>query len=160
LVDSSFACLALLEDETCELYEMMVSKANDMQVKLLLDCILQESRTHRELLEDIDKFLGHDSNPSFSECGKQMGQLFTQAVTFVRSAKGEVSGGAPILDVVRKLVDFEASASEEYLTEMHAGVRALVEVNPAVKRILQGIAQDEKSHVEILQLILGMASKK
>lgn len=160
MVDSSFACLAMLEDETCELYEMMVSKAGDMQVELLLGSILEESRTHRELLKHIDKFLGHDSNPSFTECGKQMGQLFTQSLTFVRSAKEEVSGGAPILEIARKLVDFEESASEEYLTEIHAGVRALVETNPAVKRILQKIAHDEKSHVEILQLILRMASKK
>jgi len=139
---------------------MMVSKAGDMQVKLLLDSIIQESRTHRELLKHIDKFLGHDSNQSFAECGKQMGQLFTQALTFVRSAKEEVSGGAPILEIARKLVDFEESASEEYLTEMHAGVRALVELNPAVKRILQKIANDEKSHVETLQLILEMATTK
>ena len=138
----------------------MVDKAKDNQIKLLLDCILQESRTHRELFKHMDKFSGNDSNPSLTECGKHMGQLFTQALKFVRSAKEEVSGGAPIPDIARKLVDFEASASEEYLTEIHAGVRALVEVNPAVKRILEEIAHDERSHVEILQLILRMASKK
>jgi rubrerythrin len=160
LVDSGFACLALLEDETCQLYEAMIDKERDNQIKLLLDCILQESRTHRELLRHIDKFLGHNSNPSSTECGKQMGQLFTQALTFVRSAKEDVSEGAPILDIARKLINFEESASEEYLTEIHAGVRALLEVNPAVKKFLQGIAQDEKSHVEILQLILTMTSKK
>jgi rubrerythrin len=160
LVDSSFACLAMLEDETCQLYEIMVSKTNDIQVKLLLDNILQESRTHRELLKHIDSFLGHDCNPSRAECEKQMGRLFAKALAFVRSAKDEASQGKAISEIARKLLDFEQSASEEYLTEMHAGIRALIEINPAVKRILEGIAHDEKTHVEILQLILQMAPKE
>ena len=67
--------------------------------------------------------------------------------------------GLPIDQVARKLLEVEDAANEEYVSEMHTRARAfLIERDPAVKKILEGIANDEKEHVEALNLILETAA--
>lgn len=158
--DPSFACLAMLEDEAYQLYEMMVHLADDNQTSLLLDIILQETRKHRELLRHLSRVFEHSPPQSTIECERLMGQLFTQAVMLVRSVKNNVLNGATVREAARELADFERGASEEYVAEMHAGIRAIVQTNPAVKKILEGIANDEKGHIEILQLVTNIAANK
>jgi rubrerythrin len=161
LGNSSFACLALLEDETCKLYEVMVEEAKELQTSLLLDVILQETRKHRELLNHLSRVFEDASlSPTETVCEGQLGQFFTQALTVVRSLKDEVLKSMPVAEAAVRLVDFERSASEEYLTELHVGLAATAEANQAVKRILEGIAEDEVRHVQILKLITEMAARK
>ena len=110
LADSTFACLAFLEDETCKLYEVMVEKAEELQTSLLLDLILQETRKHRELLNHLSKVFEHGPlAPTDAGCERQLGQLFTQALAIVRSVKDEVLKGTPVAEAAGKLVDFERS---------------------------------------------------
>jgi hypothetical protein len=143
MADSSFACLAFLEDETCQLYEVMVEKAGELQTSLLLDLILQETRKHRELLNHLSRvFERGPLTLTDTECEGQLGQLFTQALATVRSVKDEVLKGTPVAKAAEKLVDFERSASEEYLTELHASIAADAQTNQAVKKSLEGIAED------------------
>ena len=157
--DSGFACLALLEDKTYELFELMMKKSDDSQTSLLLDVILQETRKHRELLRHLSKEFEKEVAPSETECGKQLGEFFTKSMSLIHSARDEVHGGMPVAEAARKLIAFEQGAGEEYLTQLNVNVRLLVERNPAVRKILEGIADDEKGHIEILKLIIEIASK-
>jgi hypothetical protein len=137
----------------------MISKTKDSEISLLLDIIMQETRKHRELLKHLSKFF--ESNPvvSATECEKQMGQFFVQALALVHSVRDEVTRGIPIAKAASRLVAFEESANEEYVTEMNTRVAMLVETNQAVKKVLEDIAEDERGHVEILQLVAETASK-
>lgn len=159
MADPSFSCLALLENEICFLYEVLVDRAENIQVKLLLDLILQESRAHRELFERLSElFARYESGPSLNQCGKEMGELFMQALKATRSVRDRVLGGMPVMEAARLLLKVEENAGEEQLTEMHSEIRALEASNSAVKRILHDIAEDEKSHVEILKQVIEIAS--
>jgi len=135
-------------------------KNSNTETGLLLDIILQETRKHRELLRHLSTVYEHDAQPA-SECGKEMGEWFTQALRIVHTVKGEVLRGMPVEDAARKLIDLETGAGEEYLTASHARVKNLTEQNQAVKLILENIAADEEGHAEILQrLVTKTASKK
>jgi Mg2+ and Co2+ transporter CorA len=160
LVDSSFACLALLEDETCQLFELLMKKTDDTQTNLLLDVILQETRKHRELFRHLSTIFENGPVATPLECGKTLGEFFTTTMALINSAREMTLRGMPMVEVVRKLISLEEGASEEYLTEMHANVRLLVERNQAARKILENIADDEREHVEILKLVIEIASKR
>jgi hypothetical protein len=81
-------------------------------------------------------------------------------MALINSAREMTLRGMPVVEVVRKLISLEEGASEEYLTEMHANVRLLVERNQAARKILENIADDEREHVEILKLVIEIASKR
>jgi len=133
---------------------------SDAETGLLLDIILQETRKHRELLRHLSRVYEHDAQP-VSECEKEMGRWFMQAIHLVNTVKGEVLRGMPVQDAARKLIDLETGAGEEYLTASHARIRTLgKETSQAVKMILENIAADEEEHAEILQLVTKTASKK
>ena len=159
LTDSSFACLSFLEDETCQLFELMVKKADDSETRLLLDIILQETRKHRELLKHLSMVLGERAMVSGKEC-EGMGEWFMKAVALTRTVKAEIQGGMSIPEAARKLISFENDAGEEYVIQAHAAARALDQENQAVKTVLENIATDEKGHAEILHLVTEVASKK
>jgi len=156
LPESKFACLALLEDEACQLYEVMVAKSEDPAVSLLLDVILQESRTHRELFRHASSICEHTSS-SLADCSKQMGTLFVHSVEFIRSIRIQVSDGMPIDEAAGKLVKFEEDvANEEDVTLLYASLTSIATLDIVMKRILGGIAQDERHHAELLRLILDL----
>ena len=158
MADSTFACLAFLEDETCQLLEIMIKNSNT-ETGLLLDIILQETRKHRELLRHLSTVYEHDALP-VSECENEMGEWFKQAVRLVHTVKGEVLRGMPVQDAARKLIELETGAGEEYLTASHARIKNLTEQNQAVKMILDNIAADEEGHAEILQRLVTKTSSK
>jgi rubrerythrin len=160
LTEPSFDCLAVLEDEACQLYEVLVDKSEDPGVGLLLDKILMETRMHRDLLKHASKITGQ-STTSVAECEKRMGTLFVHSVEFLRSIKNQVLNGMPVAEAAAKLVKFEEdAASEEDLSLVYANVNAAVTTNVAMKRILADIAEDEESHAEILELIVEISNKK
>jgi rubrerythrin len=138
----------------------MVEKADTTEASLLLDVILQESRKHRELLTHMSKAFEDYSAPSASDCGEQLGQLFTQGLSLLCSIKDEVLNGTSVTQVAHELVDFEKSVSEEYVTAAYARIGAISESNSTVKKILEDIAEDERGHVELLKLVVDMAAKK
>ena len=154
MTDSTFACLALLEDEACQLYEFMMTKSESAGASLLLNEISQESRTHRELFRQAGNIVGNTVS-SMSDCMKQMEPLFVHSVEFIRTVKNQVSNGMPFVEAVEKLVKFEEdAANEEDLTSLYAELTSATTLDIAMKRILEGIAQDEKRHAENLRLIL------
>jgi len=159
LADSTFACLSFLEDETCQLFELMMKRAEDAEIRLLLDIILQETRKHRELLKHLSAVFGEAAIVSSRECEK-MGEWFKQAVALTRSVKAEVQRGMDTAEAARRLIDFERDVGEEYVAQAHAAARASVQENQAVRTVLESIARDEKGHAELLQLVIDIASQK
>ncbi len=98
MADVTFACLALLEDETCHLYEVMFDRTEDGQVKRLLGEILVETRNHRKLLEAIsNNHIGNVLGPAETECDS-MGELFKQALTSTRHMRDEIVKGMPLVE--------------------------------------------------------------
>jgi rubrerythrin len=160
LVVASFACLSFLEDEAFQLYELMLKKAEDTETSLLLDTVLQETLKHRELMKHLSTVFERDSVQGAIECEKRMGQFFTQSLQLVRSVRDEVQRGISIAKAARKLMALEESLSEEYSAEMYVKAELLLQTNQVVKKILEGIARDERGHIEILQLITEISSKE
>ena len=155
--DTTLACLAELEDEACKLYEVLVDKSERPEVSLLFDEILQETRTHRELLRHMSKILGQ-ATPPLSECEKSMGSFFSHSIEFIRSIKDQVLKGMPVVDAATKLVQFEEdAASEEDVTLTYVKPQGAVTTNTVIKRILTDIAEDEKDHAEILRLAVEIS---
>jgi rubrerythrin len=159
MVHPIFSCLALLEHETCVLYEVMRDKAESKDTRLLLDKILLETGYHRDILEKLSSHSETGSKPTDTECSKHMGRIFTEALTLARSVREDTLRGVPLLKGVEKLLEYEEKLSEEYATETYCNVLSTVEGNLAVRKILEDIAQDEKRHVETLKIIIGMLSK-
>ena len=155
-----FACLALLEDETCKLFELLVERANDTQVGLLLDVILQETGKHRELFRHLSKVFENGAVADPPGCGREMGEFFVNSLALLHSVKDEVVRGMPAVEAAKRLISFEEGAGEEYLTEMHAKLGSLLEKDLAVKTILEGIAEDEKGHAGLLKLVIQISSER
>jgi len=155
-----FACLALLEDETCKLFELLIERTEDIQVSLLFDVILQETRKHRELFSHLSKVFENSAVVDAPECGREMGEFFVNSIALIHSVKDEVRRGMPAIEAAKKLISFEEGAGEEYLTEMHANLGSLVEKDMAVKTILDGIAQDEEGHANLLRLVIQISSER
>jgi len=150
-----------LEDEASQLYEIMVNKSENPQVSLLLDKILQETRTHRELMKHISKITRQPTNPPVAECERKMGTLFANSIELIRSIKNQVLNGMPIAVAAAKLMKFEEeAASEEDLTQLYVNVKAAVNIETSIKHILAGIAEDERNHVTALKLVVEMSDKK
>jgi len=138
----------------------MVQKAEDTETGLLLDVILQETRKHRELMKHLSSVFENGTVVGVNDCEKQMGQLFAEALALVHKVRDGILQGMRIEDAAAKLVDFERGVGEEYVAEMHVRARSLVEENQAVRNILENITEDERGHVEILELLTEIASKK
>ena len=82
-----------------------------------------------------------------------------QALALLRSIKDDVLRGKPIADVAGELVAFEKVTSEECLTELYSRVATISHTNRAEKKILEGIAEDERGHVKILQPVVETSRK-
>ena len=149
-----YACFARLEAIVCDLYETMIERTDSAQVKLLLDKILQESKGHKLLLTRMAGLSGPEMLPSTVQCNKELGEMFRDSVLLLSSLRDQVMSGMTVVEAARKLVDFENGVGEEYLIQADAKLLAEVEADFAVKEVLQGIAEDEKSHARALQLIL------
>jgi hypothetical protein len=157
---SLYSCLALIEYETDLLYETMVEKARDRRIKLLLNVILQETKGHAEIFKHLARSFDQTYPPAIPDCGKLMGNIFADSVKLTRNLKDSMQKGMPFLEAMRKLVDYEGSVGEEYVTLMHSRLSACDEEDATVKKILEYIARDEERHEEILKLAIEVASTK
>jgi rubrerythrin len=156
MMTNVFSCLAMLEDEAYQLYALWKERVGDPQIRLLVDLVLKQTQTHRELLNELSHYVNDES--SVEDCGKELGTLFIRALELTRSLRQEVLAGLPVDQVARRLMEVEDAANEEYVSQMHAQARAfMIESDPAVEKILECIANDEKGHTEILELIMELA---
>lgn len=147
-----YACLALLEDETAKLYEKLINRCEKDLAKLLLLNILYETKKHKELLVYIANLKGCVYPPITEECGKEAGSLIKDSLEDVRILKLQFEQSQSIIDVLRHLINFEKSISEEYLIMIHGGVLKHSEDNPAVREVLKYVAEDEERHINLLNL--------
>ena len=158
--DTTLACLAILEDEASKLYEVLVTKSEHPEVSLLFDEILQETKTHRELLTHASKILGQPSIPSLVECEKTMGKLFSPSIQLIRHVKDQVLNGLPVVEAASMLMKFEEEAAgEEGTTLTYINPHVAMTTNNVIKRVLAHIAEDEKRHADILKLIVEISGR-
>lgn len=154
-----YACLALLEDETAELYERLAERCGDERVKLLLLNILHETRKHGEIFRFICASRGAKYPPSLEGCKEEAGSLIEGSLRLTRSVKERVERGEPLAPILELLVKYEGDVGEEYLTRIHAGASTLVEEDRAVREVLAYIAEDEERHVNLLKLACALLSE-
>ena len=90
-----------------------------------------------------------------------MGSLFSHSIDYIRSIKDQVLKGMSLVDAATKLVKFKegSAASEEDATLTYVNPQAAMTTNTAIKRILTDIAEDEKSHAEILRLVVEISGQ-
>lgn len=157
MVNSVFSCLARLEDATYQLYEVLFDKARNAQVRLLLGKIMLETRNHREILEQMSKDYEHDLG-SARDCESTLGSLYTEAMVSARAMKESVLKGMPVLNAMKALVEYEEKVGEEYVTQAHARIESVDEMDPVARRLLEDIAADEKVHAEDLKLAVQIES--
>ena len=62
----------------------------------------------------------------------------------IRGGHSSVLKGMSVLDVMKALMGFEVQIWEEYVTQAHARIGLVDEINPVAKRLLEEIAADEE----------------
>ncbi|MEM1588662.1 MAG: ferritin-like domain-containing protein [Candidatus Bathyarchaeia archaeon] len=154
-----YACLALLEDETNKLYEELINQCKEDSVKLILLNILYETIKHKEVLIFISKLRGAVYPPVINECVKEAGYLLKDSLEFIRKLKAQVKEDS-LLNILKRLIEFEEGVSEEYLIKIHGEASKFMEDDPIVKKILNYIAKDEERHVKLLKSACRILSKK
>ncbi|MFH0896622.1 MAG: hypothetical protein V1850_01045 [Candidatus Bathyarchaeota archaeon] len=154
------SCVALLEDSAAELYEKLVKRCENNQVKLILLEILYETKKHGELLRHIHKMGdGEETIPSYGKCEKEMGSLFRDSLELITHLRKQVERGKePIKSIIMDSINFEKGFGEEYSSGIYAKISSLVETSPTIKEVFNHIAEDEKRHVKMLQLASKLLS--
>jgi len=155
-----YACLALLEDETAKLYEKFIDRCKENLLKLFLLNILYETKKHKELLFQIANLKNKEPQlPDVEECEKEAGYLIKESLEKIQFLKMQIDQDIPIIDVMKKLIDFEESISEEYLITIHGKALKNLESDPIVKEIVKYIADDEKRHIHLLKVSCKILKK-
>ena len=90
MLTNAFSCLALLEDETSQLFNLLTERSENTQVRLLLNLLLLQTEMHRELLNELGRNSGNETLSSVTDCEKELGALFTAALKLTQSAKQDV----------------------------------------------------------------------
>jgi rubrerythrin len=155
-----YACLAIIEDETSKLYEKLVDQCKDETVKLLLLNILYETKKHKELLFQIANLKKEFQLPTIEECEKEAGYLIKECLKNIQTLKMQIEQKHPIINILKKLIEFEDSISEEYLIMLHGEALKNLEEKLHIKEIVKYIAEDEKRHINLLELSCKLLNKK
>lgn len=155
-----YSCLALIEHETRLLYETMVEKAGDRSIELLLMVILQETKGHEEIFKHLARLFDQTYLPTIPECRAAAGELLTDSVELTRNLKDSMQKGTSLLEAMRRLIDCERGAGEEFVTLVHTRLGASDEEDATIEKVLEYIARDEERHEEILNLAIKLASTK
>jgi bacterioferritin (cytochrome b1) len=66
----------------------------------------------------------------------------------------------PLPEAMSRLLRYEGSVGEEYVTLMQSRLSALSEEDVTIKSILEYVVKDEERHVEILKRAIEVASSK
>ena len=69
-----------------------------------------------------------------------MGELITDSVEFTRKLKDSVQKAMPLLEAMRKLVEYEGNVGDEFVTLMHTRLSVSDEEDATIKKILECIA--------------------
>lgn len=157
---SLYSCLALIEHETNLLYEAMVEEAEDRNIELLLTVILHETKGHEEIFKRLARLFDQTYPPATSDCERLLGTIFADSVELMKNLKESVRKGMPSSEAMRRLLRYEDTVGEEYVTLAHSRLSAVSEKDVTIKKILEYIGRDEERHEEILKRAIELASTK
>jgi rubrerythrin len=152
--------LALIEHETSLLYEEILGRMDDPRARILLLNVLEETKKHKLVLENLSRIHSQAYPPELVQCDKVMGKAFKESMEFTKSLRDSIHKGISPLDAMKKLVAYEEAIGEEMLTQMHSRVKLIDEKDPVVKMILGYIAADEERHEETLKLVISLLKEK
>ena len=152
-VEKAFRCLARIEAYTAQLYMELSLKAPDPEASSIFLFIALDSSKHSRVFK---KFSQESSRVTSSECKRILGQVYSDTCKLLRRIRRETKDKVKLdniefLGVLEKLLMFESSVGEEYLTLISA--RELMHlVSPEeVKTLLRLIAEDEERHAKLIE---------
>jgi rubrerythrin len=153
-----YSYMALLEYETSLAYELLVEKCSDSGAKLLLISVLEDTKKHANIMKSVCQSLGQVYPPPIARSQEEMGQVYVDSLSHVRSIKLGMQIGMSLFEALKIVLEEEKKISEEYVSLLHSKLRIVEEDNIAIRRILADIAADEEKHQELLKLILQSVS--
>ena len=159
-MDSLFySCMAMIEHETSLVCGLLVEKCHDTGARLLLVILYEDTKKHANIMKAISQSLGQAYPPPADRCEVEMGQVYKESLSHMRSIKEKLHNGMSLSEAVKSMLDHEKAVGEEYLTQLHLKVRLLEERDTALRRILGDIAVDEEKHEELLKLVMNSISR-
>jgi rubrerythrin len=153
-----YSYIALLEHETSLAYELLVEKCNDLGAKLLLVSVLEDTKKHANIMKSVCQSLGQPYPPPIARSQAEMGQVYVDSLSHVRSIKLGLQVGMSLFEALKIILEDEKTISEEYVSLLHSKLTLVEEDNMALERIVRDIAADEYKHQDLLKLVLDSVS--
>lgn len=155
-------CSTLLEESVFSLYRNLSEKVQNSTVKSLLTYIAYDSLKHSAVLRGISESISK-SKPKTGDCEKKLKDVWEEIVSFAQeiSKKQKITDGE-LPSIVRRLVGFESSVSEEYfilveLKTLEFMTKQISEVYKvdleSLKSVFELVIKDEEKHRDILTMI-------
>lgn len=161
-------CQSILESQTSLLYGVLSDKVEIPLIKTLLKEIDLDSKKHALLLKGVSESI-NQSKSNQKECAKNNQTLQTINKLLKKIDEIERIFSKDLLKLSELLITLESEMSEEYyiLVQMKTLERMTSIINEEysvdltkVKSIFLKIIKDEERHIEILETIKQMATKK
>ncbi|MCS7113817.1 MAG: hypothetical protein N0A00_00135 [Candidatus Bathyarchaeota archaeon] len=139
---------------------------DDELISCLLGFIARDSSKHAECFNLIGKWLSGNIGADFEICEQVWGETWKTIVVDAENflSKREMRSGDLVL-LISGLMKIESFVAEEYLTMLHVKLVELMAEGRKTdlghfKKVLEWIAEDEKRHQEILNIIKGLLVEK
>jgi rubrerythrin len=154
-----YSYLALLEHETSLAYELLAEKCSNIEAKLLLVSLYEDTKKHANIMKAASQAFGQIYPPPMAQCEVEMGQAYMESLSHIRSIRDGLQNGMSLLEALESILKDEKAMSEEYVTLLHAKVRLVEEDDTALRRLLGDIASDEERHQELLKFVIDYISR-
>lgn len=117
--------MTLLEHETSLAYELLVEKCSDPGAKLLLVSLYEDTKKHANIMKFVCQSLGQVYPPPTARCEVEMGQIYKESLSNIRSTKDGLQNGMSLLQALKIVLKDEKVLSEEYVTLLHSMIHEL-----------------------------------
>lgn len=151
-VIKTLQCMIFIEEAAAEFYERLAKILRKESVSAALAFVARESRNHALLLESLF------GRPSGVRCDSELG---TAVVSMIRKLgeltakldEGWVPSDEEAADLLEELNDLEKFAGEEMYAHIAAAALGM-QFTRLERALLSSIAEEEKSHYEILKRVV------
>ncbi|MCS7140013.1 MAG: hypothetical protein RMI99_04250 [Nitrososphaerota archaeon] len=157
-----FLCSSLLEEKVAKAYEHMSQLFDNKLIKCLLEFIARDSYKHARCFELMAKAFSQEVHVNPEDCVKVWGKTWLAAIKSAdRILKKHEIGLSDIDSLLDELREIEGFTAEEFLTVLHVKTIDLMASEGEVhldhfKVILNWIAEDEKRHEKIIEIVKSM----
>jgi rubrerythrin len=161
-------CQSIIESQTSMLYSALIAKVEIPLMKTLLKEIEADSMKHSQLLKGVSESIKQPKG-THKQCSKIDQTLLTISKLLKEVDKIDRFTSEDLLKLSEILITLESELSEEYyiLIQMKTLERMTEIINEEysidltkVKSIFLKIIKDEERHIEILETIRQLTTKK